>query len=55
MRPCLDSCEQSTLMDVERVFYEDTGMHIDEVFSGMIRASYSALQLMRICYARVQS
>jgi aarF domain-containing kinase len=33
MRPCLDSCEQSTLDGVQRVFYEDTGMRIEDVFS----------------------
>lgn len=33
LRPCLDACEESTLAGIEDVFYEDTGMHIDDVFS----------------------
>ncbi|CAG8702745.1 4009_t:CDS:2, partial [Acaulospora colombiana] len=33
MRPCLDSCEQSSLKDVEQVFFEDTGMKIETIFS----------------------
>lgn len=33
MRPCLDRCEQSTLEDLQRLFYEDTGMQIETIFS----------------------
>lgn len=33
MRPCLDSCEQSTLKDLEKLFYDDTGLRIEDVFS----------------------
>ena len=33
LRPCLDACEESSLEDIEQLFYQDNGIRIETVFS----------------------
>lgn len=33
LRPCLDNCVPSTLEDIRALFYDDTGLQVEDVFS----------------------